>query len=169
MARQRASRGPGAGRVELVMLNRAGGRLPRRGRLRAAAELALAGFGGRSPLLATLAFVGGREMAALNARFHGRRGATDVLSFPLGELDEDTGRCLAGEVVVCRPVAVREARRRGLTADGELLLYAVHGWLHLAGHDDRREGDRRRMQAAERRILGRLGFSRDGERSCPAL
>lgn len=171
MSRYRAGAtgGSGAARISLTVCNRAGGSLPGRALLRRAAGLALAGCGGRRPLLTTLACVEGREMARLNARYHHRRGATDVLSFPVGERDEDTGRWLPGEVVICRPVAAREARRRGLSVEGELLLYAIHGWLHLAGHDDHAEGDRRRMQAAERRILGRLGFSRDGERSCPAL
>jgi probable rRNA maturation factor len=66
---------------------------------------------------------------------------------------------LVGEVVICRPVAVREARRRRLSVEGELLLYAVHGWLHLAGYDDGTAGRRRCMRAAEGRILRRLGFA----------
>ena len=149
------------------MFNLTRERLPGRALLRRAAELALAGVPGRRPLLTTVTCVGDRRMAALNAQFHSRAGTTDVLSFPIGEIDEDTGRLLVGEVVVCRPVAVREARRRGLAVADELLLYALHGWLHLAGHDDHRDADRRRMRAAERRILRRLGLAREAE-SCPA-
>ncbi len=84
-----------------------------------------------------------------------------MLSFESGETDPDTGRLLVGEVVVCRTVAAREARRRGLDEAGELLLYTVHGWLHLAGYDDDTAARRRRMAAAERRILKRLGYRRD--------
>jgi probable rRNA maturation factor len=85
-----------------------------------------------------------------------------VLSFPIGEIDEKSGRRLVGEVVICREVAAREATRRGLTEIGEMLLYAVHGWLHLAGYDDGTKQQRARMAGAERRILARLGFRRDG-------
>jgi probable rRNA maturation factor len=123
--------------------------------------MALARAAGCGPLATTLVCVGQREMTELNARFHRRRRPTDVLSFPHGEPDRETGRWLAGEVVICRDVAVGEARARSLSVAGELLLYAVHGWLHLAGYDDGTAGRRRRMLAAERRILARLGFNRD--------
>jgi probable rRNA maturation factor len=141
--------------------NLARGRLPRRKLLQRAAQMALAGFGGRRALLATLTCVGARTMIGLNARFHGRSELTDVLAFPLGETDEESRRLVPGEVVICRPAAVRQARLRGLSVEGELLLYAVHGWLHLAGWRDRSRVQRRRMARAERRILARLGFRRD--------
>jgi len=150
-----------------MITNRSRGRLPARALLERAAGLALGAAAGRRPLLTSLLCVDGREMARLNRRFHATPGMTDVLSFPVGERDEDTGRWLVGEVAVCRPVAEREARRRGLAVEAELLLYAVHGWLHLAGHDDHRPADRRRMRAAERRVLARLGLGGQWERMCP--
>ena len=54
------------------------------------------------------------------------------MSFPL----EAAGGCLEGEVVVGAEVARREARRYGWTPHDELLLYVVHGLLHLVGYDD---------------------------------
>ena len=159
-------RGGAGRRIRLEIVNRTGARLPARTVLLRAAGMALAGCGRGRPLLLTLVCVGARRMAALNRRFHGCAEPTDVLSFPLDEVDEDTGRLVVGEVVVCRPVAEREARRRGLAVGDELLLYALHGWLHLAGHDDHAEEDRRRMRAAERRILRKLGREAQA-RSCP--
>ncbi len=159
-------RGGAGRRIRLEIVNRTGSGLPARAVLLRAAGLALAGVRTRRPLLLTLICVGARRMAGLNGRFHGCDEPTDVLSFPLGEVDEDTGRLVVGEVVVCRPVAEREARRRGLAAADELLLYALHGWLHLAGYDDHRDADRRRMRAAERRILRKLGREAQA-RSCP--
>jgi probable rRNA maturation factor len=152
---------PRAGRIRLNVSNRTAGPLPPAAELRRAAGMVFAGGARRRPLELSLLCVGAREMVRLNRRFTGRAEPTDVLSFPCGEEDPDTGRLLVGEVVICRPVARRESRARGLPEPGELLLYAVHGWLHLAGHDDGTEARRRRMAAAERRILARLGHVRD--------
>jgi probable rRNA maturation factor len=64
---------------------------------------------------------------------------------------------LTGEVVLSVDTARREAARRGHSPYDELLLYAVHGVLHLLGHDDHDPLRRRRMRAAERRALAALG------------
>ena len=73
---------------------------------------------------------------------------------------------MAGEVVVCVPHAVRAARRSGVAARKEVLLYALHGMLHLCGFDDRTDRDFVRMHQREDDILKRLGvgavFAREG-------
>jgi probable rRNA maturation factor len=96
------------------------------------------------------------DMAALHRRFLGRRGPTDVLSF---EIDRDRhGRITSGEVVVCVPVARRAAKARGVPLARELLLYALHGMLHLCGFDDRTEQAFLAMHAKEDQILTELGI-----------
>jgi probable rRNA maturation factor len=83
-------------------------------------------------------------------------GPTDVLTFPL---DVDAGgNVTSGEIVICVPEAARQTRKAGKRADRELLLYAVHGMLHLSGFDDRTEAAFRRMHRKENDILVRLGF-----------
>jgi probable rRNA maturation factor len=81
--------------------------------------------------------------------------ATDVLAFPLA----DAPGGLLGEVVASAETARREAAARGLAPADELLLYVVHGVLHLLGFDDHAAGDRRRMRAAERRALRAAGVT----------
>jgi probable rRNA maturation factor len=110
----------------------------------------------KSPLREmSLALVGDRRMAKLHQRFMGIAGPTDVLTF---ELDHDArGRVTAGEVVVCVPYAVRQARRTGVAVRKELLLYALHGMLHLCGFDDRTARDFAAMHEREDDILKRLG------------
>ena len=103
----------------------------------------------------SLALVGDARMSQLQKQFMGIPGPTDVLTFPL-ELDA-RGRTLSGEVVVCVPEARRQARARGTDAGREVLLYALHGLLHLSGFDDRTAAGFRRMHATEDRILTRLG------------
>jgi rRNA maturation RNase YbeY len=118
----------------------------------------------RGPLVEmSVALVGDRRMAALHERFMGIAGPTDVLTF---ELEHDArGRVVAGEVVVSVPHAVRAARRSGVAARKEVLLYALHGMLHLCGFDDRTDRDFVRMHQREDDILKRLGvgavFARD--------
>ncbi len=151
-------------RVHLEVVNRTRSPLPPRKLLGEAARLALRPLAKQArgrPLAATLTCVGERRMRELNARFAGRAGVTDVLAFPMGEVDPESGRFVTGDVVICRPVAEREARARKLSVKGELLLYALHGWLHLAGHRDGTARGRAAMVRAERRIMKRLGLPRD--------
>jgi len=101
----------------------------------------------------SVALVGNEEMAALNERFLGRSGPTDVLAFPYG----DEGGLVSGEIVVNAELALRQAEGRGHSATDELLLYLVHGALHLLGYDDRAPAGRRRMRERERQVLSGLG------------
>jgi probable rRNA maturation factor len=103
----------------------------------------------------SLALVGDRRMSALHEQFMNVPGPTDVLTFPL-DLDP-RGRALSGEVVVCVPEARRQAKLRNVPVERELLLYALHGLLHLCGYDDRTGDDFRAMHRAEDQILTRLG------------
>ncbi|HMO25517.1 MAG TPA: rRNA maturation RNase YbeY [Tepidisphaeraceae bacterium] len=104
----------------------------------------------------SIALVGNARMSALHAQFLGISGPTDVLTFPL-ETDP-RGRVTSGEIVVCVPYAQRQARRRGIIAKDELLLYCIHGLLHLSGYDDTTRSGYHRMHAAEDRLLTRLGI-----------
>lgn len=96
-----------------------------------------------------VAVVGDREMAALNRRYHHVRGTTDVLSFNLAE----RGKPVEAQIVVCADEAVRQARRRAQSPQRELLLYVVHGLLHLLGYDDTTQAKARRMHARQEEFL----------------
>ena len=106
----------------------------------------------------SVALVNDARMSQLHERFMGIEGPTDVLTF---ELEHDArGRVTAGEVVVCVPEARRQARHRGIELRMELLLYALHGMLHLCGFDDRTDRGFRTMHRREDDILTSLGFAR---------
>ena len=108
----------------------------------------------------TLELVGDRQLqlgivlvddaaiARLNAQYHYTPGATDILSFAYGE-----GQ---GELIISVEHAVSQARRYRTTAARELVLYVVHGILHLHGYNDLTAPERRRMRAAERRLVSQL-------------
>jgi len=104
----------------------------------------------------SVALVGDRRMSELHRRFMNLPGPTDVLTF---EIEHDSrGRCIAGETILCVPEARRQARARGVELRHELLLYAIHGLLHLSGFDDRTAAGYRKMHRMEDRILTRLGI-----------
>jgi probable rRNA maturation factor len=98
----------------------------------------------------TLRIVGRAEGRKLNGHFRKKNYPTNVLSFPYGG-----GR---GDVVLCHPVVVKEARAQGKTLRAHYAHLVVHGVLHLRGHDHLRKSEAARMERAEIRILRRLGF-----------
>jgi probable rRNA maturation factor len=104
----------------------------------------------------SVALVGDATMSELHERFLSIAGPTDVLTFPLDE--GERGQCVSGEVVVCVPEARRQAKARAIPVEHEVLLYAVHGMLHLSGFDDRTQADYRKMHRTEDRILTELGI-----------
>jgi probable rRNA maturation factor len=103
----------------------------------------------------SVVLVNDRDMSALHQRFLGIDAPTDVLTFPMDQ--DKRGRAVAGEVLVCVPEARRQALARGARTEHELLLYALHGMLHLCGFDDRTARGFRIMHRTEDRILSRLG------------
>jgi probable rRNA maturation factor len=105
----------------------------------------------------TLTFVDPAEMAALNLEHMGKDGPTDVLSFPLDSVDDEThgmpGPSLLGDVVVCPAVAGEAAPTHAGTVDDELALLVVHGVLHVLGHDHAEPDETRVMRQRELELL----------------
>jgi len=97
-----------------------------------------------------VAVVCSREIAGLNRRYLHHGGPTDVLSF---DLSEGPRRGLSGQIVVCGDVAARQGPLHGQSVRRELLLYVLHGLLHLMGYEDRTVRGAVRMHAREEEIL----------------
>lgn len=103
----------------------------------------------------TVRFVGLAEGRRLNRQFRGRDYATNVLTFVY---DDDDGRHLAGDLVLCVPVLKREARAQEKTLRAHCAHLLIHGALHLAGHDHESDKDARVMEALETGLLAALGY-----------
>lgn len=91
-------------------------------------------------------------MAGLNRRWLDREGPTDVIAFDLGD-----GERLTGDVYLCPAVARRQADEAGVSFREELVRLAVHGTLHVLGHDHP-EGEERwssPMFELQERLLAR--------------
>jgi probable rRNA maturation factor len=106
---------------------------------------------------ATVAFVSDRRMRELNRRWRGKRGTTDVLSFPSGQEEFEKGEgATLGDVVVSVEQAARQAAEHGLDFEGEVAQLILHGLLHLCGYDH--ETDSGEMNALELTLRRRLGI-----------
>ena len=103
----------------------------------------------------SIAIVDDATMARLNRQYLDHEGPADVLSFPL----TPPGGSFEGEVVVGAEVARRAAPQYGWTAHDELVLYVIHGLLHLVGHDDKSPGPRAKMRQREQEVLAEVGIA----------
>ena len=92
-------------------------------------------------------------MERLHVRWMGEPGPTDVLAFPMDELDlrgsrgvahgahgsseepDEVGPAVLGDVVLCPKVAQRQAEGAGHSVEDELQMLCTHGVLHLLGYD----------------------------------
>jgi probable rRNA maturation factor len=141
--------------VELSRRGRAGARGGSARVVRAAVEATLARAEAAAREVSVL-LTDDREIHALNRDYRGKDKPTDVLAFALDEGEGPPG--LLGDVVISVERASVQARARGVTLDHELELLAVHGTLHLLGHDHAEPEEARRMRAETRAI--RRGLAR---------
>ncbi|MEE2676486.1 MAG: rRNA maturation RNase YbeY [Planctomycetota bacterium] len=102
----------------------------------------------------SVAVVDDQTIHELNIQYLNHDYPTDVLSFVLEYADEH----LEGEIIVSVDTAVELAKDYGWDWQDELLLYVIHGSLHLVGYDDKNPEAKVGMQEAERRHLKMFGI-----------
>jgi len=101
---------------------------------------------------------GDDDVRILNQRFLGIDAPTDVLSFPAGDTDPETGSGYLGDVIISMPRAVDQAVQRGHSTEAELQVLVVHGVLHLLGYDHATSAEKKRMWLIQGNILASLGL-----------
>lgn len=101
----------------------------------------------------TILLADNRKLRDLNRNFRGKDKPTNVLSFPGHE------KTYAGDIAMAFGVTRDEAKVAGKSLADHAVHLAVHGVLHLAGHDHERAGDAKVMEALEVKILARLGIA----------
>jgi probable rRNA maturation factor len=146
---------PNRSRIAVEVANRQRRRVDRKLIARAVRKT-LAERGWRGGTI-SVAVVDAEQMRRLNLQYLQHDEPTDALSFATSR-DPRRGH-LEGELIVCADVAAEAAAGQAWTWGAELVLYVVHAALHLDGYNDRTAGQRRRMQAAERRVLAALGLN----------
>ena len=133
----------------------------------AVAETVKAGLGSRAADV-ELTLCGDAEMTRLNFDHMGERGPTDVLSFPLHEWSIENGRShladeaggfigtgplVLGDVVIDLDQAIRQAAEGDWSVPEEVALLAIHGTLHLVGHDHDETDGEAAMRQLEHQVL----------------
>ncbi len=101
----------------------------------------------------SIAIVDDERMHELNRQYLDHDYPTDVLSFVL----ESNDAHLEGEIIVSADYAAREAERFAWQLPDEILLYVIHGALHLVGYDDQTPEAKQEMRQMEREHLARFG------------
>lgn len=117
-----------------------------------------------------IAITSDEEIQGYNRDYRGVDAATDVLSFPTQESGEQSSESpnlpealrteidrYLGDIMIAFPYAERQARHFGNSVADELLLLAVHGTLHLLGHDHATPEAEREMWALQEEILSAWG------------
>jgi len=106
------------------------------------------------PAEVAVRFVDAEEGQALNRDYRHKDYATNVLSFVYA-----SEPAVAGDLVVCLQVVLREAAAQGKSTEAHFAHLIVHGMLHLLGYDHETGAkDAARMEAREREILAGLGY-----------
>lgn len=109
------------------------------------------------------------EIHRINREFLGHDYPTDVISFRLDDGEPILPgvtvlqNCLEGELIISLDTAQRAAAEHGCSLEAEVILYVVHGLLHLCGYDDLTDQARPIMRRREREILSQLNRSESGE------
>jgi len=114
---------------------------------------------GRAAKSLSIVLTDNRHMRDLNREYLGHDSLTDVISFPLEDLDWPSGHAnggLNGEIIASAELAVQQAQSTNTDPRAELMLYVVHGLLHLMGYEDQSIRGAAKMHAREEEIL--VGF-----------
>ena len=106
----------------------------------------------------TIVLTDDSKIQDLNRDYLGIDAPTDVLSFPASESDPETGTRYLGDILISIPYAARSAEQAGHSLESEAQLLAVHGVLHLLGHDHAEANEKARMWKAQAEILESLGL-----------
>ena len=114
------------------------------GKILKAAKAACRKLGSARPL--SIVFVGTKRMRAVNKKYLGHDYATDVLAF-------DFGKSRQGEIIICPHIAAAYAKAHQTSTENEIILYVIHGILHLAGFDDHKPKDTLQMRRMEKELL----------------
>ncbi len=107
-----------------------------------------------------LAIVTDAAIQKMNRQYLNHDYPTDVLSFPLSS---NSTELLEGEIAISFDTAQQRAKDYEWSTQNELLLYAIHGTLHLVGFLDKTLEERQEMRHQEKEILEKMNIIYPGE------
>lgn len=135
--------------------------------IKKAVNMALEAEGVDQPCIISVMLTDDEGIHYVNQEFRGVDRATDVLSFPMNELepgcfdaeecerDMDSGTVLLGDMMISLPRCQAQGEEFGHGFKRELMYLTVHSVLHLLGYDHVDEGEMKaQMRAREKEIMG---------------
>lgn len=102
-----------------------------------------------------LIFLDDKSIRKFNKKYKLENRATDVLSFKIDRRDFGQ-KLFLGEIMISLDTAFKNSKLYGTGFAHEIVLYIIHGILHLFGYDDERAADSRKMVKKQNRILDKL-------------
>jgi len=101
----------------------------------------------------TIVLDSNKKLRELNKSHLGIDEITDVLSFPSGEINPETGNIYIGDIVISLEKAIDQAKDNNHSIEIEVLMLVIHGLLHLLNYDHLTESDTKIMFEKQDRIL----------------
>ena len=114
----------------------------------------------------SVTFCDNEYIKKLNSEYRNKDSATDVLSFPMYDFDDELdapqnpdGSISLGDIVISLERAAEQARELGNSFEREVAFLVIHSTLHLLGYDHERSKDDEEAQClAQREIIESLSF-----------
>ena len=106
----------------------------------------------------TILITSDKVIQALNHQFREVDSPTDVLAFPAGYIDPESGMTYLGDVIISYQRAAHQAEQRDHNVIVEIQLLAIHGILHLLGYDHAEIEEQKRMWSLKSAILEKLNI-----------
>lgn len=105
----------------------------------------------------SILLVDDEEMSQLNEAYRHKKGPTNVLSFPF-EKPDNIELSLLGDLVICVPQMLREAKAQHKSIHEHFAHLTIHGCLHLLGFDHETTKDAEQMESREIEILKQVNM-----------
>lgn len=100
----------------------------------------------------SIVFVSSQKIRAMNIKYLGRAYVTDVLAFDLSDEKKDR-ESISGDIIISTDAVVQNSREFKTSEKHELMLYIIHGILHLLGYDDHTQKDIVKMRKRESELI----------------
>jgi probable rRNA maturation factor len=112
---------------------------------------------GSRPVTMSVHVITNMKMCRLNMERRKKDKATDVLSFPMLMWQDKGSEVIElGDIFVSPEYIKKAAKEEVVTYQQHLRRLLVHGIVHLLDYDHKTEGQYRKMNAVERKILAKL-------------
>lgn len=114
-------------------------------------------YEGKSKGGLSIVFVADTKIKALNKKFLKKGQPTDVLAFDYSEDSYCRGKNIfLGEIIISSQAALRQAKIFKTNLSHEIVLYVIHGILHLVGYDDHDTREIQKMRQREKKLIQRV-------------